>query len=146
MDVKYIPDTSREACNSEMLSKKKDRTTELHTRLRFLYDKNNSSPTLSKSHKRNGCYETLCSFTTRSQGEGTSVKIACATALDIRYNNTRPCKIIIKLKKIPKININIVRFQTIEGTILTWNQSKNAYIYTYTKYLVISIYIFLDLF
>lgn len=87
MDVKYIPDTSRETCSSEMLFKKKDRTTELHTRLRFLYDKNNSSPTLSKSHKRNGCYETLCSFTTGSQSEGTSVKIVCATALDARYNN-----------------------------------------------------------
>lgn len=146
MDVKYIPDTSREACNSEMLSKKKDRTTELHTRFRFLYDKNNSSPTLSKSHKRNGCYETLCSFTTRSQGEGTSVKIACAIALDVRYNNIHPCKIIIKIKKILKININIVRFQSIEGTILTWNQSKNAYIYILILNILWFLYIFLDSF
>lgn len=110
MHVKYIPDTSTEACNSEILSKKKNRTTELHIRLRFLYDKNNSSPTLSKSHKRNGCYETLCSFTTRSQGEGMSVTIVCATALDATYNNIHPCKITIKIKKILKINTNIMCF------------------------------------
>lgn len=39
-----------------------------------------------------------------------SVTIVCATALDATYNNIHPCKITIKIKKILKINTNIMCF------------------------------------